>query len=236
MGVLYRVEVEIEDYKPDSVRRIKNALLKQAVYEVQVDHGVIRGQGEENQSGSEEDVAAAISLAVWKANRGYCSVNVREIDLGGNDYALDEDDYAKMIANGTHKILDEPVESIGLPATLQARLDRVGEMLLAEKDWPAVIARMDRSDADYFASARRAGDLAVAYGSGDLLDIASQSALDQMAPLWEQLDQYEQAQDAAIRLAEAIFLDPTVDTEAYAVLTEPFVADFPSLASPNPWA
>lgn len=245
---MYRVVVEIADYESASVRRIKNALWKHCgVQDITVSDGMIVGEGEENQSGSEEDVAADISFAVWKANRGYCRVSVREIDLHGNDYELAEGDYAEMVAKGllsanTYKrrdsletTSDDPI----LPAPLQARLDRVGEMLSAERDWPAVIARMDRStnEANVFASERRAGDLAVAYGSWDLLGIPIRSAMDQIAPLWERLDpdQHKQVETAAIRLAQAIFLDPTVDAQAYAVLTEPFVADFPALANPDPW-
>jgi hypothetical protein len=105
MSRFYGMSVEITDFPPDAIDRIKQAARGEWPFEQwngAVKPGGISAYAEERLCGgeSEEMFTERLAVAVWRAAGAFCRVSVDATyleDLPYETHSLDEDDYARLL-------------------------------------------------------------------------------------------------------------------------------------------
>lgn len=107
MSRFYEMSVEVSGYDAAKVAEIQEAAEGEWPFDDWFDSGEnLTANGQANLSGgeSEEEFTERLSLAIWRANGGYCRVSVDATYLENLPYEtreLDEADYVRLI-QGEH--------------------------------------------------------------------------------------------------------------------------------------
>lgn len=111
MSRYYEMSVEISEYNPAKAKEIQAAAEAEWSFDdwwsANDEPGeAMHASAQGNLSGgeSEEEFAERLSLAVWRANGGYCSVTIDATYLENLPYethTLDEEDYARLVQGNT---------------------------------------------------------------------------------------------------------------------------------------
>jgi len=107
MSRFYEMSVDVSGYDPEKVAEIQAAAEGEWPFDNWYDSGEsLTASGQENLSGGEgeEEFTERLSLAIWRANGGFCRVVVDATYLENLPYEtheLDETDYARLI-QGKH--------------------------------------------------------------------------------------------------------------------------------------
>ena len=107
MSSFYEMSVEVSGYDPAKVAEIQAAAEQEWPFDDwwfggEDDAATMHASGQDNLCGgeTEEEFTERLSLAIWRANGGYCRVSVDATYLENLPYEtheLDEADYARLI-------------------------------------------------------------------------------------------------------------------------------------------
>ena len=113
MSRLYEMRVRVTDFKKRKLNRIEKACLEQWSFDseefsMEVDSKSIQGLtgkgiGALCGGESEEEFADRLAVAIWKANGGYCEVEVQALyleDMPYEQHVREEDDYKRLMNKG----------------------------------------------------------------------------------------------------------------------------------------
>ncbi len=112
MSRSYEMTVKIRGANPDRVEAVKKAAESEWAFDVwyPLDHPddprnfAADGSGNLCAGEIEEEFAERLTRAVWKANGGYCEVEVRALCLDNlpyESYVLDEGEYEELVGNAS---------------------------------------------------------------------------------------------------------------------------------------
>ena len=103
MSRFYEMSVEVSEHDPAKMAQIQEAAEGEWPFDDWFDSGEnLTASGQANLSGgeTEEEFTERLSLAIWRANGGYCRVSVDATYLENLPYEtheLEESDYARLI-------------------------------------------------------------------------------------------------------------------------------------------
>ncbi len=104
MSRAYSMSIEVSGHDPARKRAIRKAADAEWSFDSwdEFDGKLIAsGDGSLGGGETEEQFAERLTLAAWRANRGYCRVEVSATcleDLPCETHSLDEDDYQRLVA------------------------------------------------------------------------------------------------------------------------------------------
>ena len=112
MSRSYEATVTIKDYKPSRLKQIQRACRREWDFaqddfirektdplKRRFDKVIATAQGNLCGGEQEHEFAQRLTMAIWKANGGFCLVEVRSVyleDLPYESYSYDEDDFKTM--------------------------------------------------------------------------------------------------------------------------------------------
>ena len=112
MSRAYEMTVEIKDYKGKRLKQIERACRKEWNFapddfirertdplKRRYDKVIATAQGNLCGGEQEQEFAKRLTMAIWKANGGFCLVEVRSVyleELPYESYSYDEDDFKTM--------------------------------------------------------------------------------------------------------------------------------------------
>jgi hypothetical protein len=101
----YEMSVEITSFQPERTDAITAAAGEEWPFDDWNEYeGKLTASAEDSLCGgeSEEEFAERLSLAIWKANTGFCEVTVRATyleELPYEEHCLGEDDYTRLMTS-----------------------------------------------------------------------------------------------------------------------------------------